>query len=464
MPLVGAQRPRLLVTPESLTTAGVEAVELAARAGLILDPWQQFALEVGLGERADGKWSAFEVCTVVARQNGKGALFEALALAKLVLFDSQLFIYSSHEFKTSREAFRRIGSLIDATPELSSRVLKTVKNPSEFGYDFRNGARLRFFARSGGSGRGWSADDLFFDEAFKLDGAAMAALLPTLSTRPNPQVWYASSAALADSEQLHALRSRALSSEPGERLAYLEWSAPDDVDIRNREAWAMANPALGYRLTEEFISAEVDALPEAQFRRERLSIPDMATGEAAIPAAAWHECADKDSKVEDPVVFGLDVDPNRAGCTIDVFGRRADGLPHVAVVDDRSGLDWVVDRCVELQRHNPLCFALDPAGPAGALLQPMREAGLDVVEVPTRGLTQACGQLYDLVMARTLRHRDEGVLNAAVGGATWRPVGDARAWARKSSASDIRPLYAATVALWAFGERDKPADPSVWFI
>lgn len=430
----------------------------------MLDPWQQFALDVGLGERPDGNWSAFEVCTIVSRQNGKGALFEALALAKLFLFGDELFIYSAHEFKTAKEAFRRLGTLIDGSPSLSSRVLKTVKNPSEFGYDLRTGQRIRFFARTGGSGRGWTSDTLFLDEAFNLGGEAMAALLPTLSTRPNPQVWYASSAAKATSDQLHAVRARALSGESVGRLAYLEWSAPDDADIHDREAWAMANPALGYRLTEEFIEAEVQAMPEAEFRRERLSIPDMASGEAAIPFAAWVENADLDSAAQDPVVFGLDIDPDRTRCTIGVFGRRDDGKAHVAVVDERPGVDWVVQRCVELQKHKPLCYAVDPASPAGALIQPMREAGLDVVEVGTRAVTQACGQLYDLIVARQVAHRDEGILNNAVAGATWRNVGDARAWARKTSSSNISPLYAITVALWAFGERDKPADPGVWFV
>jgi hypothetical protein len=41
-------------------------------AGLILDPWQQFVLVNALGERADGRWAAFEVGVDVARQNGKG--------------------------------------------------------------------------------------------------------------------------------------------------------------------------------------------------------------------------------------------------------------------------------------------------------------------------------------------------------------------------------------------------------
>ncbi len=437
---------------------------LARHAGLILDPWQQHVLEVGLGERADGKWSAFEVACIVSRQQGKGAIFEALALAKLVLFESQLFIYSSHEFKTSREAFRRIGALIDSTPELSSRVLRTVKNPSEFGYDFRQGQRLRFFARSGGSGRGWSSDDLFFDEAYRLGGEAMAALLPTLSTRPNPQVWYASSAALTTSDQLHALRSRALAPGDHGRLAYMEWSAPEDADIHDRDAWAQACPALGYRLTEEFIEAEVRALPEAEFRRERLSIPDLATGEVAIPEAAWAACADPASAALDPVAFGIDVSPDRSRASISAVGKRADGRRHVTVVDARPGVEWVVPRCAELLRNSPSAYAIDPAGPAGGLIQLLREAGVEVVEVGTRALTQACGQFFDLVMSGDLAHRDEGLMNDAVAGASRRSVGDAWAWARKDARTDITPLYAATVALWAFGEADKPADPGVWFI
>ena len=463
MSAVGAQRPRLLVAPESVTSAGAEAVALAADAGLVLDPWQAFALEVGLGERADGKWSAFEVGVVVSRQNGKGALFEALALAKMFLFGDELFIYSSHEFKTSREAFRRIGSLIDNDPALSARVLRTVRNPSEFGYDLRSGQRLRFFARSGGSGRGWSADSLFLDEAFNLGGSAMAALLPTLSTRPNPQVWYASSAAMASSEQLHAIRARAASADPG-RLAYLEWSAPDDADHRDPAAWAQANPALGYRLTEEFIAAEVDALPEAEFRRERLSIPDMPSGAAVIPLASWAACADVESVALDPVAFGVDVSPSRDRASIVAGGSRADGLPHVAVVDSREGVDWIVARCVELAKHRPSAFAVDPAGPAGALIQPLEDAGLTVAQATMRDLTQSCGRLYDLVIAGRLRHRDEGVLNAAVAGASRRTVGDAWAWARKDARADITPLYAATLALWAHGDAPPPAAPTVLYL
>lgn len=48
------------------------ALEVCRLAHLDLDPWQEFTLTSSLGERADGKWSAYEVAEVVSRQNGKG--------------------------------------------------------------------------------------------------------------------------------------------------------------------------------------------------------------------------------------------------------------------------------------------------------------------------------------------------------------------------------------------------------
>lgn len=449
--------PRILVAPDSVSSSGQEAVDLAAHAGLILDPWQKFVLEVGLGERADGQWSAFEVACVVARQNGKGSIFEALALAKLVLLDSRLFIYSSHEFKTSREAFGRIGTLIDRTPELRTRVLRTVKNPSEHGYDFRNGARLRFFARSSGSGRGWSADDLFFDEAFKLGGEAMAALLPTLSTRPNPQVWYASSAALADSEQLHKLRRRALKGEGTERLAYLEWSAPEDCDPADPAMWAQANPAIGYRMTEEFMASQFEALGPDGFRREHLSIPDdPSSASAALDPLAYAACVDYESRAVDPVTFALEVAEDRSWSCIAVGGKRADGLAHGAVVDYRRDTAWVVDRLVELHRKwKPTGVVVDPSSPAGSFIPALEAAGVRVVKPSVRDVAGACGTFADLVRQGGFRHRDDPSLSVAVRAAKWRAVGDARRFERRAS-SDISPLMAVVLALWASRTQSVP--------
>ena len=74
VPLLGDQRPRLeSFPPADDWSEGEDAVELAADAGLLLDDWQQYVLRQALATRR-GKWAAFEVGLILARQNGKGIL------------------------------------------------------------------------------------------------------------------------------------------------------------------------------------------------------------------------------------------------------------------------------------------------------------------------------------------------------------------------------------------------------
>jgi phage terminase large subunit-like protein len=110
---LGAQRPRLLHVPDFSSSTGEEACELAAMAGLEMDPWQQFAIHNALGERPDGKWAAFEVGIEVPRQNGKGGILETFGLAGLFLLGEQLIIHSAHEFATAEEALERMSQIIE---------------------------------------------------------------------------------------------------------------------------------------------------------------------------------------------------------------------------------------------------------------------------------------------------------------------------------------------------------------
>jgi hypothetical protein len=87
--LQGAAKPRVECVPPSAYSLGDEAVELARRAGLVLDPWQADSIRLMLSVREDGKWACFEYGEIVARQNGKGAILECRALAGLFLLDER---------------------------------------------------------------------------------------------------------------------------------------------------------------------------------------------------------------------------------------------------------------------------------------------------------------------------------------------------------------------------------------
>jgi hypothetical protein len=450
--LKGAQRPRVSSAPPYISSAGAEAAELAASAGLMLDDWQRHILSVALGERSDGKWAAFEVGLIVGRQNGKGAVLEARELAGLFLFGEQLILHSAHEFKTAQEAFRRVLALVQNTPDLERLVSRVRTSHGEEGIELRSGARLRFVARSTGSGRGFSGDVVILDEAYNLPGSAMGALLPTMAARPNPQVWYASSAGKEDSEVLARVRDRGAEGKSA-RLAYFEWSAQADADLDDPLAWAAANPGLGIRIEPDFVSAERSALPEIEFARERLGIWADGRMNAAIDLALWHDLIDTECRDRSPIAFCPTINAERTKGAITAAIRRADGLIQLESIDYRPGTAWMVDRLAALNADwQPMGIALNPGAAEGSLTQGLQALGIEPVLVTGREEAQADGAFFDALVDRRIRHGNQAALNIAVEQAAWRPVGDTRVFHRRS-ATDIGPLSGAAKAFYVLSKQ-----------
>ena len=464
--MVGEQRPRICSIAEADTSIGREAIELAASAGLVLDDWESFVLEHSLARNADGSWAAFEIGLVVARQNGKGAILEARELAALFLLGERLVIHSAHQFDTSLEAFRRLLTLIEETPELDSQVYRVSRSHGEEGIELKNGRRIRFRTRTKGGGRGFSADCLILDEAMFLPVFAHGALLPTLSARPNPQVWYTGSAVdqlvHEDGFVLSRVRQRGQAGDKG--LAYFEWSAdaskPEDIEKpADPELWRQANPALGIRISEEHIALEHASMDDRTFAVERLSVgdwPKVDRHATVINLEKWAALIEIGSQAADSLVFCFDVAPDRSFASISVAGRREDGKAHLEVVDRRRGTGWIVPKLEDLKRkHDPMAFVCDAAGPASSLVQELEGKGITVTPVSARENADACGLLFDAVEDGELRHLAQAELTSAIKGAAKRPLGDAWAWSRKNSAVDISPLVAITLAHWGLLTRDR---------
>ena len=467
--LPGSQLPRILHSPQrSNDEAGREAVELAELARLDLDLWQQQALVESLGESSPGRWAAFQVGLVAPRQNGKGSILEARELAGLFTLGERLIIHTAHEFATATEAFRRILELIEDTPELDRRVHKVMRSNQERGIELKSGQRLLFKARTRGGGRGFSGDCVILDEAFELPVAAHGALLPTLSARPNPQVWYASSSVHQSVHPngvvLSGLRSRALrGGDPS--LCYMEHSVDEEVFLADPgavaldlRAWGQANPGMGVRITAEYIGNEQRGIDATTFGTERLGIGDWPDPDGdvsqVIDRETWDGLARMDSELDGKVAFAFDVNPERSYATIGVAGKRPDGRKHVEVVEHKAGTRWIVARLVELrEKWGPCAVVLDGNGPAASLLPELLDAGFAlkadgglVVKASHGDMAQACGSLFDAALSDDLRHLGQSMLDAALRAAKKRDRGDSWTWSRQAGA-DISPLVAVTLAL-----------------
>lgn len=440
---------------------GVEAADLAELAGLALDEWQRDVLLHALALDGD-RWSAFEVAVLVPRQNGKGAILEALELHALYRVpECRLILHSAHEFKTAKEAFRRIVALIDSNPKLRKRA-RVRYTTGEEGIELDDGSRLKFVARSSGSGRGFSGDLVILDEAYNLSDDMMSALLPTMAARPNPQLWYTSSAPLPriESEVLRRLckRGRAGTSE---RLAYFEWGMTEGDDPLSVETWARANPAFPYRIDEEFVIREHEALGEDGFLRERLGFWREEGEYGVVPYDIWTGLVDlRSAPAASGVSYGLASAPDGSAAAVGSSGRRSDGLLHVDTVRWSSGTDWVVPYVIDLHSRKRRPIRVNPAGAEGAFIRPLVEAGVEVVEVDGRGYQAACGEFLDAVKNRQLRHLGQRTLDTSVSVAGRRDVGKEGGWVWvRLGETDITPLVAATVALSGVKQRRVP---TIW--
>lgn len=476
--LLGEQLPRISSIPDFVSTTGAEAIELAAMAGLELDPWQQWCLANGLGEREDGKWAAFGVGVVVPRQNGKGGLLEARELAGLFLLEERLIIHSAHQFDTSQEAFERLVALVEGTPALSKRLARNgvIRSHGSEGIRLKNGQRIRFRTRTKGGGRGFTCDCLILDEAMIIPDAFISAVLSTLSARPNPQLWYTGSGVDQTIHEhglvLARVRHRGIAGDDPS-LFYAEWSAADHVDDITTEAswdfelWARANPALGIRITPEYIGNERREFSTnlRGFAVERLGAgdwPDIELGGGkVIRIELWRSLADRHSEPVGRICFAYDCAPDLSSGSIGVGGIRPDGRLHVEVVDHGKGTAWMPGRLAELlHKHRNHGLWCDPGGPAGALLADLKAYGIEPTLVGTQEHGRACGMFVSAVRDDQLRHLGTDELDSAIDGAAKRSVGDVWLWDRKSSAVDISPLVACTLAAWAAqGHRRRTAGP-----
>lgn len=522
LPLRGADRPRVETHPEYAYSYGEEAAELMRRARHPLDDWQADSVELMLACQADGQWAHFEYAEWVPRQNGKGGALQARAITGFLLLGEELILWSAHLYKTAVEMFRRVKKLIRAlgrrvkpndddlwwVPALvtdkvtgevrEEEVLVKVTNANDNrGFErMDTGARIQFIARSAGGGRGMSGDLNIVDETFDYDQDEHAALLYTLSARPNPQIIYTSTPPLRGDAApiMYELRRRGDPTAPrepedgpweqDESLGYRDWGHPGDledlqVDVDDLSLAAGSNPALGIRITWKTVRNELKS-DRAGYPRERLGIwPRELRSEVGILSAEeWAALADKESRRVGEIAIAVDVSPERNGA-IAICGRRPDGLAHWELIEDKPGTDWIVDRVVSLKKkHNPVVVAIDGKGPAGSLISDLQKKGIKPSENPqepkhgdllisgAQDMADAWGKLVDATKQKTGRHRDQPQLAVALSGAKVRNIGDGgRAWGRKGS-TNIAPLVAVTLAHWAYETRahlvQEERVPNIW--
>lgn len=486
--ILGIQTPRILYSPPGTTDAGEDAIDLAEAFGLVLDPWQRLVLKEALKEREDGTWASTEVGLMVSRQNGKGSILEAVELAGLLLFGERLILHTAHEFKTAKEAMRRLDLLLTAHGSKYGIKHKTSSTNGLEGIEIiggsNHGARVMFQTRTKGAGLGLTADRVICDEAMIISPEAIQALMFTTSARPNTQMWYTGSAV---DQRIHigcevfgGVRARALK-KIGKRLCFIEWSAPEGSDPSKIETAALANPALGRRISVEDVESEYESFAAMNNMRaygvQRLGIgdwPELGETRSEIPKEKWVGFKNLAPNLVGNSVIALYRAPEggpwaiaSAQRTLEIH-KSADGhdIPesriHLEVgYAGNDPEDVVVDKFVQVATEWGPAATIIGRGPADAASPKLEAAGFEPVVPNLMEEAQACGGLLNDVfaVAPCLSHGNRANLNTAVSSAVKRELPSGGFVWENVSENTYPLLMAATLARWALLKYGTQVEP-----
>jgi hypothetical protein len=343
--LVGNPHPRL--APPVPAVTDLEGFREVAHALQIEPyPWQETSIRYAEARAADGRYLYQEFAEVVARQNGKTKKLVPLIVKRLRA--GRRIMHTAQNRELPREVFGEVADAMEAHfPSLLKRRPRFANGQEEI--LLKNGGRYKIVAPTRGGARGGTNDDVIIDEArefetFDFIGAAK----PTLTASPDPQIIYLSNAGEVDSVLLNSLRDRA-GKDP--RLAYLEWSAPPDLDAGDKSGWVQANPSIGHiptmleYLEGEYLSNKL-AGTLAIFETEHLCRWVVSMRERLVGESEWLACQEPTGAPKRPFM-GIALDPSGTRASAAIAWRIDDTIalrllfdvPGDPIDTDRLGKD-----------------------------------------------------------------------------------------------------------------------------
>lgn len=500
----GSATPRVANYPAYTHTQAGEVIDLMAALKRPLDPWQQWILRRGLGQNLNEdvgvlEMSADQCGCWVPRQNGKGDIIMALELGWLFLFKIPLIIHSAHLYPTAAEGFLRIQQVIESNPEILGRYLKAItRSKGEQGIETTFGARLRFMARQGGTGLGFSAPRLVLDEAQLLTEDLMQTIQPVMSAQRDPQIWFFGTPPRENDAWIYNLREEGEASSDG--LAWFDYGI-ETLDMSDRSAlgilrdpatWAATNPSLnlvrgnGTGLRERAIRGELRTFGAGQaFAMDRCGMwlpRAREEGDSAIDPEVWASRVQlKHKKISEigDIAVAWHVNMRRNHATVSYAGKLPDGRWHVGVLKHASGTGWLKDFLVHVKEtYRPVAFAVDSRAEnttsdvrnrpiqddkfipidmefkeVGIWLpvDPERPKRGDLIIPAVTNVVDAFGMLVDAANNGNIEHEDQAPLNSAVS-VPVRPLSGGATFDHKAGV-EVGPGTSVMLAMWAYRER-----------
>ena len=455
----GNQIPTKYVIPDCVGNDCLDAIDLLDSAGLALMDWQSVLLQAWMGYGADGKWTSKNCGNETPRQNGKTLVIQGRAAVEMLVFEGTV-LYTSQLQKTSTETFNEFKKLFEhrkLRKYVAPNGVKTALGREEI--ILKNGARIKFLARTRNGGDGQHGSLLIFDEAQALDHASQESFLFAISacrTKRGPQVIYNGTCPKDTDYGLvyEKIRDDAISGRT-KATAWTEWSAGYGgtvPDVRDRALWERVNPSYGILIMPDTVESECESAEPEKFAHQRLGwYTARKSGVRLIPDELWTMLEAGHPTSYEKLAAGIRVSQDGVLVTVSFAMKLDSENAHVEFIQQSpftKGLSWVVDL---LKRHADELAIICIDGKSGAdeLERRLISAGIRKTAVKcvgTSGAIDSAAMLVNMVNDKMLTHLKDDALDESATKSIKRKIGSSGGFGFGGECPDV--IESASLALY----------------
>lgn len=466
-------KPRFMTPRSQLPTLGGKVDQVGRMIGGGLRDWQRQAVDVALEIGPDGKWKYDRVLISVPRQSGKTNLFAKVAVHRALAFPGTMAWMSAQTGAAARERFIKE---IAQPCEKNLRPLVSLK----FGAgDTRLlmpvlGSQIRPMPPTAAYLHGEQSDLVGADEAWAFTPASgqayIQAVEPTQFSRPNPQIFWLSTAGDGGSDFWHDMLDSGRDI-PG--TCVIDFGVPPGEDPTDLDTVIRYHPLNQWVEVREKIAKQHVKLDPLQFARAYGNVRSK-TRESILPPAVVAAAVTDAPLDAGPVALGIAVSVDQSEAAIAAVGT-IDGTAAAEIIAARPGTSWVpaVIRKI-VAEHQIISVSIDAHGPALTLAERLKtepiygltsgDAGARIVS--TEDLVAGTELFMTRIEAappQLLLRRNEALVDE-IGGAALRTLGDrGRALSRSRSLTPVHRLEATILGLRDHTKvREMPGKPVVW--
>lgn len=479
----GLIRPRLGTKRTTRSTIGPVVCAVAEAMGLEFYPWQRYRADVcgELFTRPDGhgrRLAANTTMTMVGRQTGKTTAVTADVATRCMAPDiPELAALVGHPVAPQHVAMTaqdRIAALrqwyehveLIMASDLAAHVDKVVRKNGEECVHFSNGSKYRVVTPSRTGARGLSLDVCVIDEALAHEPWLLDVIGPTMAQRDGARVSFGAQLVIVSNagdenaimlNQQREIGRRAVAERDRSRV-HLEWSCADDDDVLDPKVWARTIPTLDQPdgLATTWLARQAETIGTDAFAREYLCRTVISAKRKVLDFETWMKLPYGEARGGEPV-YAVEFNPERTGAVL-VAAVDLGDVYAVELIEDRAGVDWVMDRTIALAGRTARVM-VDKFSPAATIIPGLRQHDVDVVDMSSREVTDAAGLFVDLVYANAVAHTGDPILADSLINLARRQRGDR--WSFDRYEGRPAPVIAASLAVWALDTTPVP-QVKVW--